>query len=331
MFYDELRQKYPCFKKGRSDFEAECITCGYGTFISVANKGSISLDDHIKTTKHKQAIRGETSSSKMTDYFCKPGTKSEDEVAAAEATMAFHTVKHHYSYKSNDCTSTLMAKIFPDSSTAKKFSCARTKIEAIINNVLAPASVQCVLNDIEKHEIMHLGVSTDGSNHKSTKLFPIVIQYFDWKNGGMQSKLLDVRSLKDETSLTIANEVKETLKKRRLFDKCISFTGDNCNTNFGGIHQKRRNNVFTHLKSEVPTLVGVGCPAHILNNCLHHGVNQMSLDLESIIYRTYQHFSIYTVRTEQLKDYCVFVEIEYKKLLSHSVTRSFHFILAFLE
>ena len=180
VFSDELRKKYPCFKKGRSDFEAECITCGYGTFISVANKGSISLEDHIKTTKHKQG-----------------------EVAGAEATMAFHTVKHHYSYKSNDCTSTLMAKIFPDSSTAKKFSCARTKIEAIVNNVLAPASVQCVLNDIEKHEIMYLGVSTDLSNHKSTKLFPIAIQYFDWKNGGMQSKLLDVRSLKDETSLTI--------------------------------------------------------------------------------------------------------------------------------
>ena len=278
---------------------------------------TISKPQHI----NKLAIRGETSSSKMADYFCKPGTKSEDEVAAAEATMAFYTVKHHYSYKSNDCTSTLIAKIFPDSSTAKKFSCAYTKIEAIVNNVLAPASVQCVLNDIEKHEIMYLGVPTDGSNHKSTKLFLIVIQYFDWKNGGMQSKLLDVRSLKDETSLTIANEVQETLKKRKLFDKCISFTVDNCNTNFGGMHRKRGNNVFTHLKSEVPALVEVGCPAHILNYCLHHGVNQMSLDLESIIYKTYQHFSIYTVRTEQLNDYCVFVEIEYKKLLSYSVTR----------
>ena len=92
-----------------------------------------------------------------------------------------------------------------------------------------------------------------------------------------------VRSPKNETSLTIANEVKETLKKRRLFDKCISFTGDNCNSNFGGIRRRRGNNVFTHLKSEVPGLVGVGCPAHILNNWLHHGVNQMSLDLESII------------------------------------------------
>ena len=73
--------------------------------------------------------------------------------------------------------------------------------------------------------------------------FPIATQYVDWKNGGMQSKLLDVKSPKNKTSLTIANKVKETLKKRRLFDKCISFTGDDCNTNFGGI-QQRGNNIF---------------------------------------------------------------------------------------
>ena len=66
-----------------------------------------------------------------------------------------------------------MAKIFPDSSTAKKFSCARTKIEVIVNNVLTQAFVQCVLNDIQEHEIVYLGVSTDGSNNKSTKHFPI--------------------------------------------------------------------------------------------------------------------------------------------------------------
>ena len=69
VFSDELRQKYPCFNKGCSDFEAECIT---ETSISVANKGSISFDVHIKTTKHKQAITGETSSFKVTEHICKP-------------------------------------------------------------------------------------------------------------------------------------------------------------------------------------------------------------------------------------------------------------------
>ena len=136
----------------------------------------------------------------------------------------------------------------------------------------------------------------------------------------MQSKLLDVRSPKNKISLTIVNEVKETQKKRRLFDKCISFTGDNCNTNFGGIRRRRGNNVFTHLKSEVPGLVGVSWSAHIVNNCLHHGINQMSLDLESIIYKIYQYFfHLYCSYREVER--LLHVEIEYKKLLSHSVTR----------
>ena len=74
----------------------------------------------LKSTKHKKAIRNETSSAKMTDYFFKPGTQTEDNVAAAEATMAFHTVKHYQSYKSYDCTSLLMRKLFPDSNISKK-------------------------------------------------------------------------------------------------------------------------------------------------------------------------------------------------------------------
>ena len=168
---------------------------------------------------------------------------------------------------------------------------------------------------------MYLGVATNSSYHQSTKLFPIVVQYFDWKHRGLQSKLLDVKSTTNETSLTIAYKVKETLTKMGLIEKCVSFTGDNCNTNFGGLTRPQGNNVFSRLKNDLPTLVGVGFPAHILNNCLHHGSNQMTIDVESIIYKTYQYFCIYTVRTEELNDYCNFVDAEYRKLLSHSVTR----------
>ena len=57
-----------------------------------------------RVTKHKKAFSGETSSANVTDNFSKPGTQTEDNVAAAQATMAFYTVKHHQSYKSNDCT-----------------------------------------------------------------------------------------------------------------------------------------------------------------------------------------------------------------------------------
>ena len=56
-FTKEFQRKYPFFKNGRDEFEAECITCGYGTFVSVANKGKFSLDMHVGSSKHKKAVR----------------------------------------------------------------------------------------------------------------------------------------------------------------------------------------------------------------------------------------------------------------------------------
>ena len=38
-----MKSEYPGFRTGRYEWEAECITCGSSTFISVANKGELDL------------------------------------------------------------------------------------------------------------------------------------------------------------------------------------------------------------------------------------------------------------------------------------------------
>ena len=47
----------------------------------------------------------------------------------------------------------------------------------------------------------------------------------------------------------------------------------------------------------------------------------MDVDIDNIIFKIYQYFHIYTVQTKQLKENCDFIDIEYRKLLSHSKTR----------
>ena len=120
-FTDELKKKYPCFRLGRDASEAECMTCRAGTYVSVANKGGSDLEAHVHSAKHKTAARGESSSSKVTDFFV---SKTDTSVTAAEGTLAFHTIKHHNSYRSMDCTSGLLRKVFPDSVTAQKIPSA---------------------------------------------------------------------------------------------------------------------------------------------------------------------------------------------------------------
>jgi hypothetical protein len=78
------------------------------------------------------------------------GSKSNDAVLAAEGASAPHTVKHHSSYKTLDCTSLLFKRIFPDSEMARKFSSAWTKTEAIITSVLAPSAMENIMQLLRK-------------------------------------------------------------------------------------------------------------------------------------------------------------------------------------
>ena len=107
-----------------------------------------------------------------------------------------------------------------------------------------------------------------------------------------------------------------------LLKKCVAFTVDNCNTMFEGLWRNEQgNNVFAKLKKMLnPLLIGVGCSAHVLSNCIHRGALRMNIDIENNINKIFQYFSTYTVRTEQLKDYREFANCEYKRLFSRSKT-----------
>ena len=112
-----------------------------------------------------------------------------------------------------NCTSVLLKNIFPDSNVAKKFSNGRTKTEKVVNSVLMQYSIDAFLKSFEQNDIAYFGIATDGSNHNELKLFFIIIQYFDWRKGGLQSKLIQFTNKANETADTIATYVKETLQK----------------------------------------------------------------------------------------------------------------------
>ena len=86
-----------------------------------------------------------------------------------------------------------LKKIFPDFNVAKKFGSGRTMTEKVVTSVLAQYSIDPVLKSYE-NDIAYFGVATDGTYHNELKLFPIIIQYFDWRKGGLQSKLIEFTS-----------------------------------------------------------------------------------------------------------------------------------------
>lgn len=205
--------------------------------------------------------------------------------------------------------------MFSDSEVTRNLACARTKTEAIINNVIAPYTIEILLEKLK--DVVYLGLSTDASNHNADKIFSVIIQFFDWKFG-TDCKLLELAALPNENSQTISKYLLETLAKYSLKEKCVSFTGDNTNLNFGGVNRVEGNNILTLLNNSLDQpIMGVGCPAHILHNAIRHATDLLEIDIESLVMKIFNHFSVYTVRTEKLNKFCDYIEINYEKLLYH--------------
>lgn len=241
IFNEELQLKYKCFKATEnSKYEAFCRVCL--VTVSIANKGKFDLNQHIESKKHRCAIQAGTSSQNITEFVTKRFSDLDNQVTAIELTLAFHTVKHQMSFKSTDCTSRLLKKLFNDSEKAKKLSSARTKSRALSKNVIAVYSIKTCLDYLLANDIF-VSISTDGSNHGNEKNFPLLLQYFD-EAIGIQTKIVHLDKLPNEKSQTIANYIVSYLNKSKLLNKCIAYSADNCNTNFGGLSRKGENIMF---------------------------------------------------------------------------------------
>ncbi|XP_033222612.1 uncharacterized protein LOC117176470 [Belonocnema kinseyi] len=283
--------------------------------------GSFDLKKHKEIKKQLESPWNISASKLMASFVVSGNTRLDNQISAAEGVLAFHTIMHHQSLKSIDCANNLLHSIFSDSPIARRMSCARIRTEVIVKEVICPHTIDIFLKDLIK--IPYLSVSTDSSNHGNKKIFIVVIQYFDHLKCGIQTRLLDLRETSDETANTIATLLKELLEKYELTAKLTSFSGGHTNTNFGGLNRGEKTNVYQILKLNVNSeLLGIGCPALILNNALYHGFDQCTLfDVDSLCVKIYNHFSIYTVRTKELESFTDFVEVVYRPLLCHSKNR----------
>jgi len=286
------------------------------TYFAECAKAHFQLPTGETSDNHKKAMAAKSTSQPMTAYFSSSSNPSANDLdlAAREGVFAYHTVAHNHSFRSIDCTSKLVKELYD-----KKFTCSRTKCEAIAVNVLSPFIFEEIRKDLDEAKFVTL--SLDSSNHASTKLLPIQVQYFSAQSG-MKRKMLELHSVPGETSEILTGRLLKTAQDFHLESKIIAIGADNTNTNFGGVRRMGKNNVFYKFKEKLGrNLLGIGCSAHIVHNAMEVAAYNLPVAVEAMIVKIYNYFHIYTVRTEELKEFCSFVNIEYKKLLGSSNTR----------
>lgn len=321
-FNSEWTEKKPFLKRASTDNDAFCTLCKK-TF-SIGNRGLNQVLQHEESKLHKDKIREKATTVSLTSFMVSPNS-SDDLVTATEVTFAYHSVKHHQSFRSNDCINELFPILFSGCNNGEKYRSGRTKTTAIVTDVLAPESVRDFSSYLKQHRVPY-SLATDASNHGNQKMFALLVQYYD-VNEGIQNKALDFHEMSCETAEEIYQFIKKSLLTFGLDPQlCVAFSADNAPVNFGNAptvsESMARNNVYHKLKSNLaPNVVRQGCPAHILHNACSHAANVLAFDLEVLVLKMNSHFNLSTSRVARFNDVCEILGVQSKKVMSHSKTR----------
>jgi hypothetical protein len=95
---------------------------------------------------------------------------------------------------------------------------AQTEVRAIVN-VLAAPSINQIREELE--DAKFIIVMTDSSNHKHTKLVPILVRYFVPQQG-VTMKILEFTDLSGESYAQSTEHIVRVLEEAKLIDKVKS-------------------------------------------------------------------------------------------------------------
>ena len=294
------------------DFTGNCTLCRQS--FSVKYDGKFAVSSHAKSQKHKRNITLQKENTTLSAFFVKTNSNEEQLVILAELVSTYHGVIHHHSYASQDCGNKLLKKLCPDSAVASKLSCGRTKAGSYLESVLGPKAQEMCIKDLKN--VFFFSIGTDASNKGNKKLYPIVVRYFS-KTCGVVDAVLDLYNDSNESSEAIAHRILSVIEKNNLsLSSVSSYSADNASVNYG-----KHSSVYQKLKLINSHIVQANCNCHVLNNCVKYALKAFSFDVESFVIKTYNSFSSSAKKSEALRDFCDFVDVEYKELLRHVPTR----------
>lgn len=201
---------------------------------------------------------------------------------------------------------------------AKKIQCGRTKAEALVENILAPKSIEMVLEELKvfTDSPVFYSIATDASNKGNRKLYPIAVRYFDIKCG-VKDRMIDFYEDSKESSQAIFDQLMISSESRHLnIEQCSSYSADNAPVNYG-----KHNSVYQKLTSRNPKIIKSNCNAHVIHNAGRNACKALSFDVETLVLKIFAEFSMSAKSVDVLKQCFDDLDMEYEDVLRHVVTR----------
>lgn len=231
-FRKEYALKWPFLLPSKVDeYHTFCSICNCD--FSISHGGVTDCEKHVQTSKHLASVSIKRKhGGGIANFFARPSAEEDHSVINAEVLFTDFIVEHNIPIAVTDHVGPLIRKMFPDSKIAKAYGCARTKTTAIIG-----ASAAENTNEISTYmKNAPFSLATDGSNdYGDHKLYPVLVRYFDEKQGQVLSCLLSIEECSESsTGKHIFELMDRTLSKFGVpWENCISFGADNASVMTG--------------------------------------------------------------------------------------------------
>lgn len=291
-FREEYTKEWPCLvRSSKSLSHIFCSICGRD--FSVAHGGRDDCRKHVSSTIHKDFVNLRDSNKNVRAFF----TNSDEGNSVTNAELLFTTflVEHNLPLACSDHAGQLFKKMFPDSKIASKYGCARTKTGSLIRSLAISTDEKIT----ETMKSQPFSLATDGSNDiNDTKLYPIVVSFFDTEIGEIVTTILTVQESRDNTGEGIFKILDGELQKRKIpWENCVGFSCDNASTMTGVFK-----GVSSFLHKVNPKIHVQGCACHLVHLAAQKGCNGLeNVSVEQFLIDMYYYLQKSSKRQNILK------------------------------
>lgn len=316
VFRESYSQDFPCIlKSSKGQKFAFCSTCRCD--FNIAHGGRNDISNHVKCSKHVTNLQSVEQNKKISNFFSSSSScSSESSVIRAECYFTSFLVEHNIPLNVSVHAGPLFRKMFPQSETAKRYGCGKTKTSAIVQE-MAQETCRFVVESLQK---VPFSIATDGSNDSDSKLYPIVTTYFDHSLQRMVSRLLSLPVLEGEsTGRNIGDLILRELERLNVpVENLIAFSADNAPVMLGN-----KNGVVSVLKAKQESLITIGCPCHLINLAAEKAAATLPWrpNIDEVLIDVYYYLNRSAKRKEKLKVFQELYGVDTRKILKHVTTR----------
>ncbi|XP_034192381.1 uncharacterized protein LOC117609807 isoform X4 [Osmia lignaria lignaria] len=293
-------------KKCDNPYKAKCVVCN-STFTA----GKSDLLKHMKTIVHTISMqkRGLEEGDATTEDV--QVINFQNDIKKAELRFCLDIIEHSRSFHSFEHFANIIA--VPDSPVGKNIFFKRTKISAIIKNVLNKYIVS-EMSVILQNKVFSVIVD-ESTDISGTKNLCILVRYVH--EGHIQTYLLDYLRVMDDTAENLYKCFLCSLEKHNLSVTNIVGIGvDNANVMLG-----KQNLLISHLLEDNEEVSVFPCTSHTMHLIAYHATDCLPHYIEQFLHAIPSYFSKSSKRQTVLENTQQLMKAARKKVIHPAITR----------